>query len=280
MRNKIIFTAIIVMIIGFMYASSVSAYTYQYITQEQKETILQNSDNSKDTEKANQLANTNINALMEALVVLKCDYKNDYKNQEEFITYNNRIDLRYKNYHTVYKTRCEEDAINLGEKDPSLLANKIDSINTEFTNISQSISKARESGVSEEQLKKDIAVEGLLKEKLEIYKNIYEKNGYQEEYKETLNANILDFGKWKPKIYDDDNSLMKSKSGIIIGAINIIGIIVSVITLSIIGIRYMLGSVEARAEYKQIMLPWLIGAVMVFTMTTIPNIIYNIVIDW
>lgn len=61
----------------------------------------------------------------------------------------------------------------------------------------------------------------------------------------------------------------------VIGAINVIGIIVSVAALAIIGIRYMIGSVDERAEYKQTMGPYIIGAILVFATTTIVNIIYQ-----
>lgn len=50
----------------------------------------------------------------------------------------------------------------------------------------------------------------------------------------------------------------------IIGQIQLIGSVVSVIAIIIIGIRYMLGSVEEKAQYKETMTPYLIGAVLVF----------------
>ena len=41
-----------------------------------------------------------------------------------------------------------------------------------------------------------------------------------------------------------------------------------------IGIKYMLGSVEEKAKHKQTLMPYLIGAVLVFSETTIPQILY------
>ena len=38
----------------------------------------------------------------------------------------------------------------------------------------------------------------------------------------------------------------------------------------------MLGSVEEKAEYKQTIIPYLIGAALVFSGTTIPQILYQI----
>lgn len=69
---------------------------------------------------------------------------------------------------------------------------------------------------------------------------------------------------------------LQEKAGYILGAINVIGVIVSVITLMIAGIKYMIGSVEEKAEYKKAMITYLIGAILVFSVTTIPNILYQI----
>ena len=38
----------------------------------------------------------------------------------------------------------------------------------------------------------------------------------------------------------------------------------------------MIGSVEEKAEYKKTMTTYLIGAILVFSVTTIPNILYQI----
>lgn len=62
----------------------------------------------------------------------------------------------------------------------------------------------------------------------------------------------------------------------IIGVIQIIGTIISVAVLIILGIKYMVGSVEERAEYKKTMLPYLIGAIMLFGITNILAIIASI----
>lgn len=69
---------------------------------------------------------------------------------------------------------------------------------------------------------------------------------------------------------------VQEKAGIILGYINTIGVVVSVITLIIIGIKYMLGSIEEKAEYKKTMMYYIIGAALLFAATTIPNILYNL----
>ena len=54
---------------------------------------------------------------------------------------------------------------------------------------------------------------------------------------------------------------LKNMANIIIGAIQIIGTVLSVVVLAILGIKYMLGSVEQRAEYKKSLKPYLIGGI-------------------
>ncbi len=59
------------------------------------------------------------------------------------------------------------------------------------------------------------------------------------------------------------------------GFIQIVGTIVSVGTLMVIGIRYMVCSVEEKAEYKERLLPYFIGAMLVFAASNLVNIIYK-----
>ncbi len=87
-------------------------------------------------------------------------------------------------------------------------------------------------------------------------------------------ANDAAWQRWEP-IVEDDSTII-DKTGVILGVIRIIGIIASVATLSVIGIKVMLGSVEEKANYKQTLIPWAIGAAMVFAITTIPTTIYDI----
>lgn len=71
----------------------------------------------------------------------------------------------------------------------------------------------------------------------------------------------------------DDN--IKDFGGKILSAITTTGIVLSVIVLAVIGIKYMLGSAEEKAEYKKTMMPYLIGAGLIFGASTIATIVYN-----
>ena len=61
----------------------------------------------------------------------------------------------------------------------------------------------------------------------------------------------------------------------VMGIINTVGVVVAVVILMVLGIKYMMGSAEEKAEYKKTMMPYIIGAVLIFGATTIANAIYN-----
>lgn len=60
-----------------------------------------------------------------------------------------------------------------------------------------------------------------------------------------------------------------------LGIIQTVGVVLSVLILIIVGIKYMVGSAEQRAEYKKSLLPYVIGAIILFSVTTIANIVYQ-----
>ena len=68
---------------------------------------------------------------------------------------------------------------------------------------------------------------------------------------------------------------MESKVENILGIIRTVGVVTSVVMLMAIGIKYMLGSIEEKAEYKQTLKPYIIGAFILFTGSLLPNLIYQ-----
>ena len=73
------------------------------------------------------------------------------------------------------------------------------------------------------------------------------------------------------------SSKIQYLGNVIISVIRTVGTIISVAILSIIGIKYMTGSVEEKAEYKKTMLPYVIGAVILFGITSFIGIIVDLV---
>ena len=65
----------------------------------------------------------------------------------------------------------------------------------------------------------------------------------------------------------------------VIQIISTIGSILSVIVIIVLGIKYMTGSVEEKAEYKKTMLPFLIGAIFIFAASRIANMVYQVAIN-
>ena len=43
-----------------------------------------------------------------------------------------------------------------------------------------------------------------------------------------------------------------------------VGMVLAVVIVAVLGIKYMMGSTEEKAEYKKTMIPYLVGAILVF----------------
>lgn len=65
----------------------------------------------------------------------------------------------------------------------------------------------------------------------------------------------------------------------IVKVITTIGVVVSVIMLIVLGIKYMMGSTSEKAEYKKTLLPYIIGAGLVFAASGIAQLIYELAIQ-
>ena len=69
---------------------------------------------------------------------------------------------------------------------------------------------------------------------------------------------------------------IKSLGEQITGVLQVIGIVVAVVVLTVVGIKYMMGSAEEKAEYKKVMVPYIVGALLVFAATSIVRVVYQI----
>ena len=76
--------------------------------------------------------------------------------------------------------------------------------------------------------------------------------------------------------YNGDDGGLATKAGQVMGMIRNVAVIASVIILMVLGVKYMLGSVEEKAEYKKTMMPYVIGCFLVFGITNILAIIVDI----
>ncbi len=62
----------------------------------------------------------------------------------------------------------------------------------------------------------------------------------------------------------------------VIGVIRTVGILLSVGILMVLGIKYMMGSAEEKASYKKTMIPYLVGAVLIFAASSLAQIVYDV----
>jgi len=65
--------------------------------------------------------------------------------------------------------------------------------------------------------------------------------------------------------------------GTIVTVLKTVGTVIAVVGIMILGIKYMLGSVEQKADYKKTMIPYVVGCIMIFAIGQIVSIIYNLV---
>lgn len=95
--------------------------------------------------------------------------------------------------------------------------------------------------------------------------------------KEASLNSIINPDDYKPTDTTGNNTQFIGLANVIVGTMRAVGTVIAVVALMVIGLRYMFGSLEERANYKETMVPYLIGAVMLFTIPNVLGIIYDLV---
>lgn len=91
----------------------------------------------------------------------------------------------------------------------------------------------------------------------------------EERVYEPLNDVLEDLTPYKPGNMDSSSARkVENITSTVLTAVTNVGIVASVLILAMIGIKYMLGSVEEKAEYKKDLIPYVVGAFVVFGITT------------
>ena len=62
----------------------------------------------------------------------------------------------------------------------------------------------------------------------------------------------------------------------VLGVVTNIGIVISVLIAAGLGLKYIVGSVDQKAEYKKDMIPYLIGVIILFSICSILKILYQL----
>lgn len=76
---------------------------------------------------------------------------------------------------------------------------------------------------------------------------------------------------------NNDTSKITTVGGNIVNIIQVVGIVVAIVIILIIGIKYLTASAEGKAEYKKTMIPYLVGAALLFAGTSIVKVVYSMV---
>ena len=64
-------------------------------------------------------------------------------------------------------------------------------------------------------------------------------------------------------------------AGRLLGLLQWVAIIGGVIIIAVLGVKYMMGSLEEKADYKKSMIPLIVGIVVVMGATSIANLLVN-----
>ena len=65
----------------------------------------------------------------------------------------------------------------------------------------------------------------------------------------------------------------------IIETLKVLGIVIAVIALAVMGIKFMTGSIEEKAEYKKVLPGYFIGVIMVVAITQLLAVVIEIIMD-
>ncbi len=76
-------------------------------------------------------------------------------------------------------------------------------------------------------------------------------------------------------IQSGNTQSMQELAGKILGFIRNIALIGGVVIIAVLGLKYMMGSLEEKSEYKKSMIPLVVGIVVVMSATTIAKLLFD-----
>lgn len=82
---------------------------------------------------------------------------------------------------------------------------------------------------------------------------------------------------YKPTDTGSSSSEFTKKAGAVLGLLKYLGIIIAVVVLAIIGINYMLSSVEGKAEYKKKILPYVLGCFLIGGISLVLGLVADVI---
>lgn len=75
------------------------------------------------------------------------------------------------------------------------------------------------------------------------------------------------------KSLGDADTSMTDIGSVILTIVTNIGMILAIILIAVLGVKYMMGSTEEKAEYKKSLLPYIVGAILVFGASAIGKMV-------
>lgn len=161
----------------------------------------------------------------------------------------------------------------------------IETYNTEIQNVLNNIEdliNAKENSNNENQAKQEFIdniekIEEKVEKKYVAYKSNISVNPGTDRTGSFSSDVITDYDDYKPGGIDTSSkNKVESMAKTVLAVVSNVGIVASVLIMAILGIKYMLGSVEEKADYKQDLIPYFVGAVLLFAITTIVKILQSI----
>ena len=80
----------------------------------------------------------------------------------------------------------------------------------------------------------------------------------------STSAFAVDLNQFQGNTNSNAANSIATLSNNIIGLLQVAGMAVSIIVLIVLGIKYMMGSTAEKAEYKKTLMPYFIGALLIF----------------
>ena len=80
---------------------------------------------------------------------------------------------------------------------------------------------------------------------------------------------------YKPDEIKDDTGDLTNITGKVLTYIRFVGVTLATIILTIIGLKYIFGSAEEKASYKENILLYVAGCILLMASTIIPSLVYN-----
>lgn len=95
---------------------------------------------------------------------------------------------------------------------------------------------------------------------------------------QSVYASVIDTNQYNPgSVSTSDTGRITDITASVLKIIRYIGIVVTAIVITIIGFKYILGSAEEKANYKEGLVPLIIGCILLIATTSIPSLIVSVV---